>query len=581
MKQRLLLLLVSLCSLQGYAQNNALSEALLDEFREKQNPVTLKSTHTVDHHQHLWMTPFLKRVVSHWDELTQEAKDVFEVYTTPPTFSGDELIYTSGKFKFHYTLNSSDTGENVASADVDANNTPDYVEDMAAAFGVVQNKYHTQMGLVTPVYTEGYYHIYINGSEAGDGVYGYVTTEPESIVGDNPNSPDVVEMDAAESFMVMRNNYDGFGDPEKAYKVTAAHEYMHAIQYGIDWEIETWFAEACAVWGEEYVFPGYDDNFQYLTAVFSTPDMALNVDDSEGEEYEGHWYGTFLFVQYLVEQTDSEIVKKIYTELIGDLQDESMTIEAIDKVLEANSDYLFSDFNDVFSSYALANTIISEDEMFSPFVYKRANDYYGYLVTDDVNLYYDEGVLDYTGTDLSFNSNRDGNGTLMRLSYDPFMLYSDQNFKVSLSSVGQVDMVLVKISATEAQLVVSDENYEINVVDNGQWLLYYLTVIRWDGQETNALSSDYTLNITQATTALNDRPLNSLVLSPNPVDNFFTFATEEPVVELSILDVSGRWIGTRMPNAFNEYDVADLSSGAYLVRITLQERVIIQKLIVE
>ena len=577
MKKRLLKLTLLLVCLPMAAQNVELSKALLEEFQIKQSSVTDKSINTVTSQDYLWMTPFLHKVMSHWKDLTQEAQDVFEVYTQTPVFSGDELTYEEGKFKFHYTINSGEAGEDVDSTDTNSNNVPDYIESMAADFGVVASKYHTEMGLSEVIYEDdNYYHIYVNGDEAGEDVYGYVSPDPQGIVGDNPSSTDITEIDAARSFMVMRNHYKDFPEPEKALKVTAAHEYMHAIQFSYDWEVATWFAEACATWGEEFVFPGYDDNFQYLSYIFSTPDISLNVDDSEGEDFEGHWYGTFLFTQYMVEHTGAAIIDQIYRALIGDLW-EKTTSEVIDEVLKANWQDSFSGFEDLFGSYALANTILSSDEGFAPFVYARADSYYAEVE----NLFYDEFYFEFNGTAIAFDSEIDGNGRLMRLSYDPFSLSSTENFKLSLTAEGDVDMFLVKVGDTDQKIVMTDENGEIKVSDNALWKGYYIAVIRWDTEVTNSASVDYFISVTQLNTGLNDVAQSSVTLVPNPANAYVDLKGVENVEDIRILDVAGRQVAYHDGRLSQRIDLSALSPGTYFVKATVAgKETIVEQLIV-
>lgn len=584
MKKQLLLLLISLVNMQMSASDEELSSNLLHEFQQKTEEVQLRSAQQQSIHDHLWMTPFLKKVVSSWAVLTQEAKDAFEIYMTAPTFTGDELVYQSGKFKFHFTINSGVEGEDVDSTDVDNNSVPDYIDAMAVDFQTVATKYHTELGLAEVIYDDDdFYHIYVSGAEAGEGTYGYVLPDHEGIVGDNPSSTESVEMDAAKSFMVMRNHYKGFSEPAKAIRVTAAHEYMHAIQYSYDWEIETWFAEGCATWGEEYVFPGYDDNFQYLSEVFSKPDVSLNVADSEGEDFEGHWYGTFLFVQYLVEQTSGSVIPQIYTELIGNLEDESITSEAIDAVLTQKWSDAFSGFSDLFGSYALSSTILSQNEVFSPFVYKRADVYSSYILDSEHYSYYQEADLSYDGSDLNFASGVGGNSRLMRLSYDPIMLQSTHNFKLAFTpdAYSELEMALVKVGDNNAELLFSDDNYEIAVGDNADWLSYYVVIIRWDSEVDNTESVNYSLNISELTTGIAEKRESLFTITPNPASDFIEIDNAGLIECVQILDLAGRLILSTNVGSTSQIDISTLSSGTYLVKAyDKSSSVMVQKLIV-
>ncbi len=95
--------------------------------------------------------------------------------------------------------------------------------------------------------------------------------------------------------MVMRNNYKNFPLSElKNIKVTAAHEYFHAIQFGYDgWEMP-WLLEASAVWMEEEMYDDINDCYQYMADWFKQPERSL---DEDGY----HWYGSFILFEYIAQ----------------------------------------------------------------------------------------------------------------------------------------------------------------------------------------------------------------------------------------------------------------------------------------
>ena len=52
--------------------------------------------------------------------------------------------------------------------------------------------------------------------------------------------------------------------PHQSLRVTAAHEFFHAIQFGYDYAEDGWLMEATATWVEERVADDVNDNRQYL-----------------------------------------------------------------------------------------------------------------------------------------------------------------------------------------------------------------------------------------------------------------------------------------------------------------------------
>ena len=92
--------------------------------------------------------------------------------------------------------------------------------------------------------------------------------------------------------MAIRNNYKNFIlDEIENIKVTAAHEYYHAVQFGYDgWE-KPWLLESSATWMEEEIFDEINDCYQYMEDWFKYPHRSL-------DESGFHWYGSFIFFEY-------------------------------------------------------------------------------------------------------------------------------------------------------------------------------------------------------------------------------------------------------------------------------------------
>lgn len=565
MKRLLLLPCLFLVSVFSSGQDLKLSNELLDYYHQKLAGIDLKSSDTDVTDDRFWMSPFLKTVFTQWDNLTVEAQETFEVYKATPTLLGTEKVYIATTFKFHYTTDSGDSDQDVDATDSDNSGVPDYIESMASAFTLSEQKYHNELGLTHPVYNDGYYHIYVSGTAAGDGIYGYVAASSAFVVGDNPNSPDIVEVDASGSYMVMRNSYEEFRKPEIALTVTAAHEYLHSIQYGYDWHFETWFAEATASWGEEYVFPGADDNLQYLYFTYKYPDVALNYSDYDGVEFAGHWYGMFIFIQYLVEQTDASIITQLFEELIGSGSSDSKSIAAITEVLKTNWSSRSSSFFDIFCDYSIANTILSDNEAFyAPYVYTRAADYKAYVS----RFLYLEGSLNFEGSTVNFDSKVDGNSRLMRLSYDQVGCIASSNFKLTLTCDNdQVFLVLVKFSADDAKLVVPTGDMVLNVTDHELWDGYQIIVIRKDIDVTNTLSADYSLQIERASTSTSQNDDNAHVLFyPNPAIDHISFDSAIPSQTVNVFDVSGKLVISKLIDNQKELVLSDLARGCYFLQ---------------
>ena len=106
-----------------------------------------------------------------------------------------------------------------------------------------------------------------SGSEAGvtsnEGAYA-------GKVGDNPATP-WTETDAQASCMSLSNDFGSFASrhPRLLLRATAAHEFVHMIQYGLgtltgDEHPDDSFIEGTAAWMEDEVVDAADENYEYL-----------------------------------------------------------------------------------------------------------------------------------------------------------------------------------------------------------------------------------------------------------------------------------------------------------------------------
>ncbi len=102
------------------------------------------------------------------------------------------------------------------------------------------------------------------------GLYGYVSPSGGEYagwtVGDNPNTP-ATETESTTSCMVLRDDsYISLGGLN-GLRVTSAHEFAHAIQFGYGdpgWDEDTMWWEGDAAYVEDEVWDAVDDNYQYL-----------------------------------------------------------------------------------------------------------------------------------------------------------------------------------------------------------------------------------------------------------------------------------------------------------------------------
>jgi len=134
------------------------------------------------------------------------------------------------------------------------------------------------------------------------GYYGYCAAEAAK-----PGNPNL-----ASGFCVLDNDFSASqfpAPPMLSLKVTAAHEFFHAVQYGYDVNEDRWLMEATATWMEERFADGANDNRQYLPhGQLGDPHTPL---DKFG--YAGSWqYGNWIFFEFLSQKYGPLVVRKIW-----------------------------------------------------------------------------------------------------------------------------------------------------------------------------------------------------------------------------------------------------------------------------
>jgi hypothetical protein len=160
----------------------------------------------------------------------------------------------------------------------------------------------------------------------------------------------------SESYIVMRNSYQGFGknddpNPEQgSAKVTAAHEFFHAIQFaypvGDDWD---WWMEASATFMEDEIFDAVNDYRNYLDGWFGSPELPLDRVDR------AHEYGSVIFCKHLAEKFGGAAM----IEAVWRRASRPSALHALDSALRARNRKLASGNQaDVFSqSFVVSNLL--------------------------------------------------------------------------------------------------------------------------------------------------------------------------------------------------------------------------------
>jgi hypothetical protein len=113
---------------------------------------------------------------------------------------------------------------------------------------------------------------------------------------------------AYKSYIYVDPNYDGFGYTDRTLpmKVTAAHEYFHAIQFAYNVNAGDWFMEISSTWMEDIVYDTINDYRYYLSGFFNYPYYGL-------DKFNGlHEYASCIFGHYVSENYGNNRMKRIW-----------------------------------------------------------------------------------------------------------------------------------------------------------------------------------------------------------------------------------------------------------------------------
>lgn len=215
------------------------------------------------------------------------------------------LVSPSGKFRIQYDT----TGTHaVYQPTVDLNPAdghPDYVNRTAEIFDYVHDVEVNQMGYTPPPpdATSGggtnQYDVYMHKYS---GAYGVCFSDG------TVNNYGTPPRTAYKSYIYVDPTYEGFGYTDRTLplKVTAAHEYFHAIQFAYNINAGNWFMEISSTWIEDLVYDEINDYRYYLSAFFNSPKTSLTKFDGS------HEYASCIYGHYISENFGNIRMKRIW-----------------------------------------------------------------------------------------------------------------------------------------------------------------------------------------------------------------------------------------------------------------------------
>ena len=249
------------------------------------------------------------------------------------------------------------------------NHTPDWIDKVKSVMSEVWNREVVDFGYGAPK-SDGNSGSHRGGNPSPkidifvqdvgrQGLYGYCTSDDPRIQVRNDISAYCVFDDD-----FSKKQFGGAATGLAALKVTAAHEFNHAIQFNYDAFEDLWFLEATATNMEADVYPAIHDNYQYFAASpLSKTNPHRPIDRWSPQD--GTQYGSWIFFRFLAEYftdtthpiatpPDPAFVHEIWQDAKatpGTIDGGEYSTEAIETFLGAHSE----DFPSVFRQFGVAN----------------------------------------------------------------------------------------------------------------------------------------------------------------------------------------------------------------------------------
>ena len=227
------------------------------------------------------------------------------------------LLTPSGHFRVHYDTEGRHA---VPPTDDDSNGIPDYIDLAATVLDSTWILEVEQLGYKPPPSDKGLgggdeYDIYI--VELSGSAYGF--THPDALAA------------TTSSYIRIDNNFTDQRYQKThgldALRVTIAHEFHHAIQFGYYAPgAGNWWQESTSTWMEEVAYPHINDYLQYLIHFLGEPQRALN----SGLPGKNHTYGSAIFSLFLDQRYGRELNRLIWEE-VG--QRKSVNLDHFDHVI--------------------------------------------------------------------------------------------------------------------------------------------------------------------------------------------------------------------------------------------------------
>jgi hypothetical protein len=241
----------------------------------------------------------------YWNLFSADQRALIKSVFARPSMQAS-VLSPSGHFRIHYDTTGVNTPALIDQNDVRLPNTARaYVDSAAAIFDYVWEQEIGRLGYPAPPPDKGAgggdeYDVYVK--EFNRILYG------ETVFGDEDLLDSLRPNPTYMTYMEVDNDFIGyFTKGLQALKVTAAHEFHHAIQvgnYGF-WQEDRYYYELTSTWIESTVFQTIHDYYQYLPTYFANTSVPFNVSNGYVEYGRAIW-GKFIekrFGQWMMKRS--------------------------------------------------------------------------------------------------------------------------------------------------------------------------------------------------------------------------------------------------------------------------------------
>ncbi len=228
-----------------------------------------------------------------------------------------------GRFCVHYVTSTSDAA------------TPAWAERTLATMNEVWDFAVNRYGYRAPVTDQnvpgnnggdGLFDVYL-ADVGGRGVYGYCSPER------------AFAAKRASAYCVLDNDFAARqygGNATSLLRVTAIHEFFHAVQFAYDYTEDGWMLESSATWMEERFADAINDNRQYLRyAQVARPGRPLDTYSSSSFDQYGNW----AFWEYLSQRYGVGIVRKAWEQTVPTGRRDYYSVQAVGAALRPHGGF--------------------------------------------------------------------------------------------------------------------------------------------------------------------------------------------------------------------------------------------------